>query len=103
MGPRQGTCKSCHVVGLGYWAFPLLQKRFLGVWGFRRKLVPACECSLDLDQQLQCSGARDGRRQKQSIAELLQPTGGCGETAQDRGSPASSVMDMEPQIKNKWL
>ena len=62
-GPRQGTCKICHVAGLGYWAFPLLQKRFPGVWGFRRKLVPACECSLDPDQQLECYRARDGRRQ----------------------------------------
>ena len=31
------------------------------------------------------------------------PTQGCGETAQARGSLASSVMDTEPQRKNKRL
>lgn len=92
-GPRQATVRSCHVGGLSYWAFPLLQKRLPGVWGFRRKLVPACECSLDLDQPLQWDRARDGSRQNQSTTELLQPRPGHREPRTSSGGNRTQEKD----------
>lgn len=101
-GPRQGTSKSCHIVGVGHWAFPSFRKdiRACGVseenWCLR--------VSVPWTRTSSCSITEPGWEETEPIHRWAPPTlprAARDSSGQAGGSAAPSVRDIEPQRKAK--